>query len=185
VAETLFYLAGLMTLGCALGVVLARNPMTSVLALLGSFFGLAVVYLLIGFQFMAAVQLVVYAGAILVLFLFVIMLLGVGAPDPAPILRGRRAALAGLLAAAALVAGLVTGARAVTAPVFALSEFPDGIDALPELAAMLFGRYGLAFEATGVLLLATMVGVIALAKRQRRSGAIGAPRAPGDAGGGA
>ena len=64
--------------GGALGVVLARNPVGNVLALLLCFFSLATIYLLAGFQFLAAAQILVYAGAILVLFLFVIMLLDLG-----------------------------------------------------------------------------------------------------------
>ena len=74
-ANLIFYVMAGLAVVAALGVVVARNPMLSVLALLGSFFALATIYLVAGFQTLAALQILVYAGAILVLFLFVIMLL--------------------------------------------------------------------------------------------------------------
>jgi NADH-quinone oxidoreductase subunit J len=170
VAELLFYLSAALTLALAAGVVLARSPMNSVLALLGSFFGLAVVYLLSGFQFLAAAQLVVYAGAILVLFLFVIMLLDLRAPESGGGLpRGRAAVAAVLVAAATAVLGLAAshGAPSADAPA---GTPPGGIDDLHEMARALFGPHALAFQGTGLLLLAAMVAVIALAKRERPRG---------------
>jgi hypothetical protein len=82
VANLLFYLMAAIAVGSALTVVLARNPLTSVIALLGSFVALATIYLLAGFQLLAAAQILVYAGAILVLFLFVIMLLNLSNAGP-------------------------------------------------------------------------------------------------------
>jgi NADH-quinone oxidoreductase subunit J len=173
VAETLFYLSAALTLALAAGVVLARSPMSSVLALLGSFFGLAVVYLLSGFQFLAAAQLVVYAGAILVLFLFVIMLLDLRtAESGGAIPRGRAAAGALLVAVAAGGVGLAATLGAPR-PAAALVPDPEGIDRLDVLARALFGPHALAFQGTGFLLLAAMVAVIALAKRARPRGAGG------------
>jgi NADH-quinone oxidoreductase subunit J len=84
VAEVSFYVLGALALAFAMGVVLAKSPMMSVISLLGSFFCLAVIYLLAGFQFLAAAQILVYAGAILVLFLFVIMLLNLGDLEAVP-----------------------------------------------------------------------------------------------------
>jgi len=173
VAETLFYLSAVLTLALAAGVVLARSPMSSVLALLGSFFGLAVVYLLSGFQFLAAAQLVVYAGAILVLFLFVIMLLDLRtAESGGGMPRGRAAAGAVLVAAAAACMGLAATLDAPEAAA-AVTAAPEGIDGLDALARALFGPHALAFQGTGLLLLAAMVAVIALAKRDRPRGAGG------------
>ncbi len=164
-AETLFYLSAALTLALAAGVVLARSPMSSVLALLGSFFGLALVYLLAGFQFMAAVQLVVYGGAILVLFLFVIMLLDLRTPES----RGRASVVAVVVAAAAGALGL-SAVLEESLPAVDGAVPPGGIDRLDVLARALFGPHALAFQATGVLLLAAMVAVIALAKRERARG---------------
>jgi NADH-quinone oxidoreductase subunit J len=187
VAEALFYLLAAGAIASALGVVRARMPLFSVLALLGSFFCLAGIYLLAGFPFLAATQLLVYAGAIMVLFLFVIMLLNLG--DAAEIerhaglsLSGRRLLVAGTSAA---LLGLVGLAGAGASTVFAAGTLPErALDDLPALARLLFSRYVLPFEAASLLLLATMVAVIVLAKRERPrttvSGAPSAPSAPSD-----
>ena len=169
-AETLFYLLALGAVGFGIGVVSARMPLFSVLSLLGTFFCLAGIYLLAGFQFLAATQLLVYAGAIMVLFLFVIMLLNLG--DVSQLekhtgfaLRGKRmgfaAGAAGLLALSGI---LSVGFARTEAEAPALLE---GLDDLEGIAEVLFSRYMLPFEAASLLLLATMIGVIALAKRQR------------------
>jgi NADH-quinone oxidoreductase subunit J len=173
VAETLFYVVALLALLGGAGVVLAKSPMSSVLALLGSFFALSVIYLLMGFPFMAAVQIVVYAGAILVLFLFVIMLLDLGQMSrdvalPSAVVRGRAGQIGSALALGLLLAGLIAAQRAALRPIVGAREPTQALDGLPKLAGALFGRYGLAFQATGLLLLVTMVAVVALAKRQRK-----------------
>jgi NADH-quinone oxidoreductase subunit J len=171
VAETLFYVLAALALVFALGVVRARMPLFSVLSLLGSFFCLAGIYLVLGFPFLAATQLLVYAGAVMVLFLFVIMLLNLG--DEAELerhaglsLSGRRLFVGGTSAALLGLVGLIA---AESAPAFAADAPPPAkaLDDLDTLARMLFSRYMLPFEAASLLLLATMVGVIVLAKRQR------------------
>jgi NADH-quinone oxidoreductase subunit J len=162
----------LLAVAGALGVVLAKNPMQCILSLLGSFFCLAVIYLLAGFQFLAAAQILVYAGAILVLFLFVIMLLNLGAPGAADRIDARmfsrpNVVLVFVVAAALLVAGALAVRR--TLPVELAQEMPDkGIDSINGLAAEMFGRYLLPFEAVSMLLLATAVAVLVLAKRDPR-----------------
>jgi NADH-quinone oxidoreductase subunit J len=172
VIDVLFYVLAVVALCGAAGVILAKSPMGSVIALLATFFALAVIYLLAGFQFIAAAQILVYAGAILVLFLFVIMLLNLGelgtrlelSFEP---LRSRTARMAIAIAVALGLIGLVASertafARTDTAP-------PEhAIDGFRELAVALFGRFSLPFQAVSLLLLFTMVAVIVLAKRVRR-----------------
>jgi NADH-quinone oxidoreductase subunit J len=172
VAEALFYLLAAGAILFAVGVVRARMPLFSILNLLGSFFCLAGIYLLAGFPFLAATQLLVYAGAIMVLFLFVIMLLNLGdaaelARHAGPSLSGRRLLVAGTSAA---LLGLVGLAAAGASTVFAADTLPQGraLDDLSTLARLLFSRYMLPFEAASLLLLATMVAVIVLAKRERQ-----------------
>jgi NADH-quinone oxidoreductase subunit J len=171
VANALFYLMALIAVAAALGVVLAKNPMQCVLSLLGSFFCLAVIYLLAGFQFLAAAQILVYAGAILVLFLFVIMLLNLGAHGTADKIDARmfsrpNVVLVFLVAAALLLAGAIAVRRSTPVPMEQdVSE--NGIDSIGALAGEMFGRYLLPFEAVSVLLLATAVAVVVLAKRDR------------------
>lgn len=182
-AEALFYVLAALAILSAVGVVRARMPLFSVLSLLGTFFCLAAIYLLAGFPFLAAVQLLVYAGAIMVLFLFVIMLLNLG--DAAELerhaglsLSGRRLFVAG---ASAALLGLVGLGAAELRTGFSAAAVPGerALDDLDMLARLLFSRYMLPFEAASLLLLATMVAVIVLAKRQReRAGVVAQGAAP-------
>jgi NADH-quinone oxidoreductase subunit J len=174
VENFLFYLTAAGAIAGALGVVLGRNPVGNVLALLACFFCLATIYLLAGFQFLAAAQVLVYAGAILVLFLFVIMLLNLGRAGPLPridraMFHRRRstasiAAAAGILGASAIAVSRLRELRP-------LSSVPEhGLDGPLTLAGSLFGRYAMAFEAASLLLLAAAVAVVVLAKRERSPG---------------
>jgi NADH-quinone oxidoreductase subunit J len=179
VENALFYVMAAGALAGALGVVLSRNPIASVLALLAAFFCLATIYLLAGFQLLAAAQILVYAGAVMVLFLFVIMLLNLGHAGPLPrvdrtMFVRRRSTLAIAVVAALLGASAlgISGMRAAQAS-FPLPE--HGLDTPESLAASLFGPYALPFEATSLLLLATAVAVVMLAKRARRGPTAGGP----------
>ncbi len=168
-AELLFYLLSLAAVGFSVGVVAARSPLFSVLSLLGAFVSLAVIYLLCGFQFLAAAQLLVYAGAIMVLFLFVLMLLNLGDPEttaesPGAFLGKKRLGIAAGAAALLAFVGIAATASGVgVVPALV----PGGIDDVQALAVVLFSRYLLPFEAASILLLATIVAVIVLAKRER------------------
>ena len=174
--DLLFYVAALLSVLCALGVVISENPVQSVLMLLGSFLGIAVIYLLAGFQFLAAIQVLVYGGAIMVLFLFVVMLLNLGDPEvqaDEPLFHGRGRVTGGLGVALAALAVLLTASRGTAlAPVETYLWPEGGLDPLLGMAEAMFGRYVLPFEAASVLLLATAVGVMALAKRQRTKRAL-------------
>jgi len=184
VVELLFYLMAVGTLLTAVGVVVAKSPVASVVSLLATFFCLSVVYLLAGYQFLAAIQILVYGGAVMVLFLFVVMLLNLGdvavaeSQDEPLFHRSARSArgvaVAAVLGAVGLVA-IVAGARELPRPAggFALPE--AGLDPLDALAADVFTRHALPFEAASVLLLAAAVGVLVLAKRQRREAPRGRP----------
>jgi len=171
VAEILFYLLAAGAIAFGVGVVTAKMPLYSVLSLLGAFFCLAGVYLLMGFQFLAATQLLVYAGAIMVLFLFVIMLLNLGNAEELKkhvgvALTGTRLAIASGVAAAFVLVGIFI-ARNADAFEPSSDVLLKGNDDVEEIAETLFSTYMLPFEAASLLLLATMIAVIALAKRQR------------------
>ena len=171
--NALFYLTAAGAVVASLGVVLARNPLGSVLALLAGFFCLATIYLLAGFQLLAAAQILVYAGAILVLFLYVIMLLNLGHMGPLPrldrnMLVSRHSTIALFVATAML--SLVPLSVIHAHPIEAARALPEhGLDETALVARSLFGRYLLPFEATSLLLLATAVAVLVLAKRERKT----------------
>jgi NADH-quinone oxidoreductase subunit J len=174
VANLIFYVMAVLAVVAALGVVAARNPMMSILSLLASFFALATIYLLAGFQTLAAVQILVYAGAILVLFLFVIMLLNLADTKPLEridlLLVHERKTVWTMLVAGALLGIGAFAALQSAPPTAAAGEqaLPaQGIDDLQGLAQAMFSRYLLPFEAISVLLLATAVAVMVLAKRKR------------------
>jgi NADH-quinone oxidoreductase subunit J len=166
-----------MALGASIAMLFAPNAVHVALFLVATQVALAVAFLLQGAFFVAAVQIIVYAGAIMVLFLFVIMLLGVDRREaliePLPAQRGLAVGLGALLAAGILYiafqgVNLVAGGGDGAAALNALNEDPGNVKAL---ARALFGRYLLPFEVTSVLLVVAIVGVMVLA---RRIGAMGA-----------
>ena len=162
-----------VALGSSLAMVFARNAVHVALFLVATQIALALAFLLQGAFFVAAVQIIIYAGAIMVLFLFVIMLLGVDRSEalvePLPWQRPLAVGLGALLAAGILyiaVAGVdfVTGGAGAEGPeaLQALNQDPGNVMAL---ARLLFSRYVLPFEATSMLLVGAIVGVMALARR--------------------
>mgnify|MGYP000932234870 FL=1 len=155
----LFFTLALIAIAAAAGLVTARNPVHSALFLLLNFASLAVMYLMLNAQFLAAAQIIVYAGAIVVLFLFVIMLMGWRVTDTvAPArawTRGLAVGLGVLLVAALAYAALTPLASAVT------TGAPDG-GSTQAIGGALFTSYLLPFELTSVLLLVGIVGAIVL-----------------------
>ena len=164
-----FVVSAVVVLAGALGVVLSRNPVHAALSLVMTLLGIAVLFVEQDANFIAAVQVIVYAGAIVVLFLFVIMFLGVDrrenlGEEP---LRGQRVlavvlvaiALAGVLALAA-TAHWVTGAHTVVGPI----STPHRSE-VAQLGVQLFTKYLYAFEATAALLVIAVVGAVVLARR--------------------
>jgi NADH-quinone oxidoreductase subunit J len=150
----------------AIGMVLSRNAIYSALLLVVNFFCLAGFYVLLEAQFVAAVQVIVYAGAIMVLFLFVLMLLGVGNEVVVKEqMRGQRPAAVlltlGLLVA--IVAGLGAGVFDAAPASLAAANEGGNVQAVGRL---LFTRYTFAFETAGVLLVVAAVGALVLGKRQ-------------------
>ena len=157
-----FVLIAGVAVGSALGLVLKRNPIHGALFLVVNLGTVAVLYLTLGAQFLAVAQIAVYAGAIMVLFLFAIFVLIPGKEETGPDPRRAYRLLALPVGAALLVLLAVvvaTGARGGTAAPAA----PDGVEAI---ARLLFTDYLFPFEVTSVLLLAAMVGVLLLARRR-------------------
>jgi len=162
-----FGVASFLALAFALLMVVQRSPVRSVLSLVVTFFGLSVLAILLAAPFLAALQIFVYAGAILVLFLFVIMLLNLkeeaADEDDRPVQR-----TLGLLVALAL-GGLLAGAT-LRAPAPGRAMPSTGSvpspDEIPALGRLLFSDYLLAFEALALLLLVAAVGALLLAKRK-------------------
>jgi NADH-quinone oxidoreductase subunit J len=165
-----FVVAGAACLAGAVGVVASRNPVHAALSLVATLFGIAVLFVAQEANFLAAVQVIVYAGAIVVLFLFVIMLLGVDQADNLRVepLVGQRvaAALIGLAVLALPVAAMASTDFEATGVVGDLDPTAPDIDQLGE---SLFRDYLYAFEITSLLLVIAVVGAVVLARRPRRT----------------
>lgn len=172
IGTLVFGVAFIVALGSAIAMLFARNAVHVALFLVAAQVALALTFLLQGAFFVAAVQIIIYAGAIMVLFLFVVMLLGVDRSEalvePLPFQRPLALGLGALLAAGILylaVAG-IDAASTITGDgsgaLLALNRDPGNVLAL---ARVLFSRYLLPFEATSALLVAAIVGVMVLARR--------------------
>jgi NADH-quinone oxidoreductase subunit J len=173
-----FVVAGLMVLGGAIGVIVAKHPVHAALSLILTLFGVAVNFIALEANFLAAVQVIVYAGAIVVLFLFVIMLLGVDnaenlSIEPFRIQRPVAAAVGAGVFAMVVTAVLV--ARDSTSAVSGKGLEVTGTDGaqlhdgnIKALARDLFSDHVLAFELTSVLLVIAVVGTVLLARKPRK-----------------
>jgi NADH-quinone oxidoreductase subunit J len=164
-----FIVAATIILVGALGVVLRSNPVHCALSLVMTLFGIAVLFIAQEAQFLAAVQVIVYAGAIVVLFLFVIMLLGVDSAEDLSVepLAGQRpaAVIAGVAMGGLLLAAIFSGARAVTGAKASSGAIDPNESNIVTLARSLFTDYVFAFELTSALLVIAVVGAVVLARR--------------------
>ncbi len=164
----LFLILALIAVATALGMLLSRNSVYSALFLVLNFATVAVFYLLLGAPFIAMAQVTVYAGAIMVLFLFVIMLLGTNVLPASNVLPWQKwlaGGLAGILAVEGVYLLLVRArpTASITQPDAAINT----MDSLRQMGMALFNQYLLPFEATSILLLVAMVGAIVLTKKEK------------------
>ena len=164
-----FYLFGLIALGSALLFVTRKSPIAAALWLVNVMFSIAALYVMMDAQFVGAIQVLVYAGAIMVVFLFVVMLLNLGHADAMTDRRGTGVRIAAGFVALALLAEIAALTRPNWIPLLpqelAVRPAPD--DAISPIAGPLFGQYLLAFELTSVLILAAIVGAVVLGRRSK------------------
>jgi NADH-quinone oxidoreductase subunit J len=159
-----FDLFGLFAVASALLFVTRKSPVAAALWLVNAMFALAALYVMLDAQFVGAVQVLVYAGAIMVVFLFVVMLLNLGHPDEAGDFRSRNIRFgAGAVAIVMLVELLVLTRGKV--PEIPPADVPQP-NAVAPVAQILFTEHLLAFELTSVLLLVAIIGAVVLAKRK-------------------
>lgn len=163
----LFIILALVAIASALGMLFSRNAIYSALNLIINFGVVAVFYLILGAPFIALAQVTVYAGAIMVLFLFVIMLLGAERLRAASSLPWQQPAAIILVAVLLVEAAYVIFVRPAT--LTGLQPLPDGFGSPSAVGLRLFDQYTLPFEITSVLLLVAMVGAIVLSKRRRKA----------------
>jgi NADH-quinone oxidoreductase subunit J len=164
--ETIAILLGGLTIGSALMVVISRHPVRSILYLVLTFFMISANYILMNAQFIAIVNIMVYAGAIMVLFLFVLMLLNLSKENEpkSSIIVKLAAVIAGGILFTVFIAALKDGvvvAQAVT-------DGANNQGLVQNLGQLLFTKYVLPFEIASVLFIASMVGAVLLAKREKQ-----------------
>jgi|SRR5215510_2776320 len=166
--KALFIILALVAVLSALNIVLQRNPLYSALSLIGTLLSLSALYLTVRAQFIAAIQIVVYAGAIMVLFVFVIMLLN--APKEQPQIEKQKGLrylaipFAGLLIAETFYVLRLTPPRMLPAVPAGNSE--QAVGTTWSIGTKLFTDYLLPFEVTSVLILMAIVGAMVLARRE-------------------
>jgi NADH-quinone oxidoreductase subunit J len=163
VTEILFWVLSALALGAALLMVTSKNPVYSVLWLIVVFFAISGHYILLNAQFLAIVNIIVYAGAIMVLFLFVIMLMNLNADNEPQ--KNKWLKFAGAIAGGCLLLVFVAALRQVEAaqPLEANMSGPTGL--IRRLGMVLFTDYVLPFEIASVLFLSAMVGAVVIGKK--------------------
>ena len=169
-----FYLMAAVTLGSGLAVVSARNPVHSVLFLIAAFFSAAGLFVLLGAEFLAMLLVVVYVGAVAVLFLFVVMMLDV---DFAELRQGfaRYMPLGGLIAGGLAIEMVVVSTTVATRGAARLNETPmargagaaDAVSNAEAIGRVLYTNYVYFFQAAGMVLLVAMIGAIVLTLRHK------------------
>jgi len=164
VHQVLFIVFGLICVAGAVNLLVQRHPINSALSLVVVMASLALIYLLLGAEFVAAIQVIVYAGAIMVLFVFVIMLLNAGAEERT---RGSRIALVvgvpGVAALAAIVAWMLLRSSGHLGGV---TISPSNFGETHNVARLLFRDFLLPFEVTSVLILIAIMGAVVLGRRE-------------------
>ena len=166
-----FYLFGLLAIASAILFVTRKSPVAAAMWLVNVMFCLSALYIMLDAQFIGAIQVLVYAGAIMVVFLFVVMLLNLGQPSDVSDIRGKGAKLAAGAVGLALLAEVMVLARAKFPAQLTL---PAAVDAAPaatggvigQIAGPLFTTYLLAFELTSMLLLTAIVGAVVIGKKR-------------------
>ncbi len=157
-----FIIFGAVALVGALSLVTASNPVYSAMGLLSAMFSIAVLYVVLDAHFVAAIQVIVYAGAVMTLFLFVIMLIGVDKPDAyGPPMRGQ--AIMTWIISAGLFAAIVLAGRTVWITGSGAFGTPNLSGTIENVSDELFGTWIIVFLATVMLLTIAAVGTIALA----------------------
>jgi len=164
-----FYFFGVVSIFSAIAFVTRKSPVTAALWLVNTMFSLSALYILLDAQFIGAMQVLVYAGAIMVVFLFVVMLLNLPTETPpearSRLLGGAGPRHFGAVLSVALVVELAWAVRHVQTSPMPSGEWETSVN---RIGLVLFRDYAFAFEATSVLILVAMVGAIVLARRESK-----------------
>lgn len=167
--QYIFYFVALLALASTVYMVFARNPLYSILSLVITFFSIAGMYILLNAQFLGIVQIIVYAGAIMVLFLYILMMLNLNAKDESS--KKNYMKFIGIISAGILLTGLLGAYRGIqgTAKV-AVSD--NGVGLTKNLGKLLFNEYVLPFELASVLILTAIISAVLIGKKIYKMGEV-------------
>jgi NADH-quinone oxidoreductase subunit J len=163
ITQLLFWLLTVLTLGSALMVIFSKNPVYSILWLIVTFFSISGHYVLLNAQFLAIVNIIVYAGAIMVLFLFVVMLMNLNMSTP--LLKKKWLQFAGVISGGSLLLVLIAALKDTEAMHNKVLMQTGDIGLINNLGMVLFKDYILPFEISSVLFLSAMVGAVVIGKK--------------------
>ncbi|QCX52640.1 NADH-quinone oxidoreductase subunit J [Elizabethkingia sp. JS20170427COW] len=160
--QIIFYLIALLALGSAVYMVFARNPLYSILSLIITFFSIAGMYVLLNAQFLGIVQVIVYTGAIMVLFLYILMMLNLNAKDEPK--KKNTMKFIGIISAGVLFIGLLGAYKGIQGTAL-VAQSDKGVGLTKNLGKLLFNEYVLPFELASILILASIVGAVLIGKK--------------------
>ena len=160
--QFLFFFIALVAVASAVYFVFAKNPLYAILSLIVTFFSIAALYVLLNAQFLGIVQIIVYAGAIMVLFLYVLMMLNLNAKDESK--KHNLLKFTGIISAGIIFVGMI-GAYKGVAMTNATTNVDSQIGLTKNLGKILFNEYVLPFELASILILAGIVGSVLIGKK--------------------
>ncbi len=160
--QFLFFFIALVAVASAVYFVFAKNPLYAILSLIVTFFGIAALYVLLNAQFLGIVQIIVYAGAIMVLFLYVLMMLNLNAKDESK--KQNLSKFAGIFSAGIIFIGMI-GAYKGLSQSSAVKNVDSSVGLTKNLGKLLFNEYVLPFELASILILAGIVGAVLIGKK--------------------
>ena len=160
--QIIFFLVAFLAVASAVYFVFVRNPLYSVLSLIVTFFSIAAMYILLNAQFLGIVQVIVYAGAIMVLFLYVLMMLNLNKNDESK--KQNLSKFIGVFAAGILLIGILGAFKGLKGNSFA-GNVDSSVGLTKNLGRLLFNEYVLPFELASILILAGIVGAVLIGKK--------------------
>lgn len=161
--QILFFIVSFITVISALYFVFAKNPLYSILSLIVTFFSIAGLYILLNAQFLGIVQIIVYAGAIMVLFLYILMMLNLNEADESK--KPTYGKFIAIFSAGLLFIGMLGAYKGMAMNSVAASNVNQSVGLTKNLGKLLFNQYVLPFELASVLILAGIVGAVLIGKK--------------------
>lgn len=159
----IFYIISGLAVVSAIYFVASKNPLYSILSLVITFFSIAGLYILLNAQFLGIVQIIVYAGAIMVLFLYVLMMLNLKSQDEGK--KHNLMKVAGVFSAGLLLVGFLGFFRGYSSNQVVIAEVAQGVGLTKNLGQLLFNEYVLPFELASILILSGIVGAVLIGKK--------------------